>query len=64
MLVGNRIDFLLKEGSSPEDQGTGLCIVDLKLEYENCWITLMSSISLEVPSNATCGKLRISRKKS
>ncbi len=30
MLIGNRIDFLLEEGSSTEDQGTGLCIVNLK----------------------------------
>jgi hypothetical protein len=31
MFVGNGIYFFLKEGSSTENQGTGLCIVDLKL---------------------------------
>ena len=31
MLVGNGVDFLLKEGPSTKDKGAGLCIVDLKL---------------------------------
>ena len=35
VLVGNGVDFFLKECSSTEDQGAGLCIVDLKFVVKN-----------------------------